>query len=394
MTNLNNSDISKIKYFTLNDAISSPATGKTIFIIANERLTKAGHIGRYYTVFPSFKHFMINRHKYKHCHELLVDHKNNIPNHTGRLVFDFDIKDIEIPKEFKNQIEDTIIEVVERYFNNIDANKFEYIWSTSENPNKFSKHLTIKHLYFDNWMTLSKIFYQLFCIVWDEKYSWIESKKNLIDFQIVRNRASLRMVGSSKINGFPLNLDNEAHKFVDSLIRVYSERHRETEQLVTKDNINPLVHTNVLNELDDYILNATTTQHIVSIPRKIESPAYPKNVYQKAFKLYQQIDPDIFKMGKINGKVMSLLRIKPNNCLLSGKLHEQENAFIVIDKNDAMYIVKFGCYRFCCKTRSIIIGCMTIDNFITSIHPRIEQLKEKAKKMKKRKPLFHLDFNE
>lgn len=209
--------VTNIKYFSIEDAIKAPINSRTVFIIANERITKTGHIGRYYTIFPTFKEFLKNREKYKHCHEILVDHNNNKPNPSGRLVFDFDIKtndeenslknEIVVPKNFKKQIENIIIDVIESYFNGVDVNKIEFIWSTSQNPKKISKHLTVKNLYFDDWINMSKIFYQLFCILWDNTYLWIKSDK-LIDFQIVRNRGSLRMVGSSKIGGNPLIFDN------------------------------------------------------------------------------------------------------------------------------------------------------------------------------------------
>ena len=84
--------------------------------------------------------------------------------------------------------------------------------------------------------------------MWDEKYLWIKSIK-LIDFQIVRNRGSLRMVGSTKIsNGYPLIFDNEKHKLTDSLIKIYFKDRRDEEQLITSHNINPHVFENILEK--------------------------------------------------------------------------------------------------------------------------------------------------
>ena len=145
------------KCFSIDDAINVPMDTKTVFIIANERTTKKGHIGRYYMVFPSFKFFLKNRNKYKHCHEILIDHKNNETNCAGRLVFDFDIKTSEtglnglpkkIPDNFKEIIENTVYEVIEKYFNNVDSDKFVFVWSTSSNPNKFSIRNKFNHFIF------------------------------------------------------------------------------------------------------------------------------------------------------------------------------------------------------------------------------------------------------
>lgn len=385
--------ITDTKYFRMDDAINSPIYSRTAFIIANERITKSDSIGRYYTVFPTFKDFLKNRDDYKHCHEILVDHINNKSNIAGRLVFDFDIKTIPdtlessneklvVPKNFKKQVEDTIFEVAERYYKNVDSNKFEFIWSTSQNPKKFSKHLTVKNLYFDNWIAMSKIFYQLFCVVWDESYSWIHSSK-LIDFQIVRNRGSLRMVGSTKINGYPLTFDNEDHTLMDSLIRIYFKKHREVEQLVVRENINSGVFDNILCEPE-----SESSEQFFKIdfnPKKIEKPEYDKKIYETVYEMYNIISPGVFKMGKINGKIMSLIRNKPNKCILSGKIHEQENAFCIITKGDDSYSVRFGCYRFCHKKKTVYIGSVSIDNLIITINPDFEPLKT-SKKLRKKLP--------
>lgn len=366
-------NVSDIKYFTIEDILKAPVNTKTAFIIANERITSKGHVGRYYTIFPAFQEFLNNRNKYKHCHELLVDHKHNKPDLSGRLVFDFDIKtsclqnDNIIPTKFKDQIEDIVVAVVEKYFVDVDTDKFEFIWSTSQNPKKFSKHLTVKNLCFDNWIYMSKTFYKLFCILWDEKYLWIKSCK-LIDFQIVRNRASLRMVGSSKINGFPLIFDNEKHTLSDSLIRVYSEKDRKKEQIVTRKNIISYVFDCVIYENTDDI-SAEQSFKIGCYPKKIERPVYDKIVYEKAYHIYNVIHPNVFKMGKINGRTVTLIRKKPYKCLMSGRLHESENAFIRIHQDNGLYVIEFGCFRYCYRKKTICIGSISIDNLIVMIHP-------------------------
>jgi len=388
-----NKSITATKYFTMNDAINSAIKSKTAFIIANERTTASGQIGRYYTVFPTFKEFLKVRDTYKHCHEILIDHVNSRINQSGRLVFDFDIKIannsdtaqkdcVIVPKNFKKQIEDTILEVVEKYFNNIDIEILDFVWSTSQNPRKFSKHLTVKNMYFDDWIGMSKIFYQLFCIVWEEKYFWIKSFK-LIDFQIVRKRGSLRMVGSKKIDGYPLVFDDDKHILTDSLIRIYFKNQRINEQLVTKDNINNGVFDNVLgvvtNDDDD------TEQFDFSTlkPTKIEKPVYKQEIYEKAYEMYNTIRPGVFKMGKINGKIMTLIRIKATKCILSGKIHDKENAFLIINQNEDAYSIKFGCFRFCHKDKTIYIGSISIDNLITMINPNFEPPSKPVRRKKK-----------
>ena len=331
------------RYYSVKDALNAPMKSRTVFVIANERATKEGGVGRYYTVFPSFKLFLRYRNRFPHCHELLVDHSNNKANPAGRLVFDFDIKKKAdgptISKGFKGQIEDTIIEVCEQYFTDIDTSKFEYIWSSSSNPNKVSKHLTVKHLYFDDWIKLSKIFYQLFSITWDEKYKWIEAEK-LIDAQIIRRHGSLRMVGSTKINGFPLTFDDPTHKLTDSLIRIYLKAERHSEQTISVSNLVEGVLEDVL-EWSEPKINTSIHTHTHTYGNGFANsdhdacdPAYPLDIFKAAFEMYDEIHKGIFRMGKIHGKHMSLIRQQPSKCSISGRQHDSDNAFIVVLSNE------------------------------------------------------------
>ena len=369
---MHNKTVTTTKFFTMDGAIKAPIISNAAFIIANEYTKKDGEIGRFYTVFPKFRDFLHNRSLFSHCHEILIDHQNAKSNLAGRLVFDFDIKDVKIPPTFKNQIQDIVCTVVDMYFHNVDESCFEFVWSSSENPQKFSKHLTVKNLYFDDWLQLSDIFYKLFCLEWDKIYEWI-SAENLIDAQIVRQRASLRMVGSSKIGGYPLTLDEECYTLSDSLIRIYNQSTRDSEQLITKDNINACVIENVLGMRQrDYDMftntdggdNMDTIMHSFRIGSssisKSSDPAYKKKVYVKAFELINVLCPGIFKMGKIQDQILILMRIRSAKCLLSNRLHEHQNAYLTIYKDmtskNKRYIVCFGCYRKCSKIKATQIG--------------------------------------
>jgi len=401
---LHNKEIVAKKYFTMDAAIEAPIISNTAFIIANERIKKSGEVGRYYTVFPKFRDFLHNRHLFPNCHEILIDHKNARINVAGRLVFDFDIKDIVITNNFKSQIEDIIYAVVDLYFHDIDESCFEFVWSTSENPNKFSKHLTVKNLCFDNWLKLSDIFYKLFCLEWDRQYDWIHSN-NLIDAQIVRQRASLRMAGSSKIGGYPLTLDDDCFTLTDSLIRIYLKTERETEQLISLDNLNTYVIENVLNMKPNVmdiksndILNTSSTDaeynshfyigsDIISKTARSKGSLYSDNVYSKAFEIINIVCPGIFKMGKIQGKMVSLMRTIPAKCILSSRTHESENAYLIInediDNKKRYYIICFGCYRKCHAKKMVIIGYINKSVSGITFHKYFNYCNEKINKKSK-----------
>lgn len=371
-------------YFSTKDAINAEIDSSNAFIISNERIAKDSHIGRFYTVLPNFKSFLRNREKFPHCHELLVDHKRKNADPCGRLVFDFDIKikkenneddliekmrsrsnvinkvasDFRgaiIPDDFKEQIQDTILSVIETFYRKVDSTIIQYVWSYSKNPNKFSRHLTVKNIYFENWIEMSRDFYKFFCKIWDENRLWIKSNY-LIDFQIIRQGGSLRMVGSSKIGGYPLVLDDNKFTLEDSLIRIYLKSTREQEQLFTEKNLTSSAKK-FINKKTIVIQDKIIQNKIVNI-----DPIYPIEIYTKAFELYNKLDPGVFSMGKINGRSLLLIRKKANCCFLSGKLHESENAYLIINILKDTYNVKFGCFRLCYKFKCVSIGTINKNN--------------------------------
>jgi len=359
------------RYYRLEEARNAPIKSVKPFIFANERLTRTGRAGRYYTVLESFAQFLQDREKYPHAHEILVDHVSAQPDTGGRPVFDFDVKGW-VPSDFKDQVEDTLLEVFERYIPNFDG-RIEFVWSTSQNPSKFSKHLTLRNIYLEPWLQLLRIIYQLFSWTWDEKYFWIHSEK-LFDRQIVRQNASLRMVGSRKLDGHPLVLDDPHYKFKDSLIRIYLVQDFQGVHRIRLDDFSP----KILGDLQEY-WDEPDKQDASSKIKKtdINLPAgptgekysYPSEIYRRAFQLFCRIDPSTFRMGKIKGSLVTLIRLRPRCCLLSGRLHESENAFLIIRIVQGCYSVRFGCYRFCSHKKSAYLGSFGLGGLVI-MHPK------------------------
>jgi hypothetical protein len=271
----------------------------------------------------------------------------------------------------------------------------KFIWSSSQNNKKLSKHLTVKNVYFENWIEMSKLFYQLFSHIWNETYNWITSDK-LIDFQIIKKHTSLRMVGSSKINGSVLTLDNNFYKFIDSLIRIPNnpdaqiltiENHRLTNIVNTiklsESSVKNMLSgdlNSVLN-IKDTIIHKLNNNTVVSI-----KPAYNEKIYKVAFKMINSIQKNVFKMGKINGEYMTLLRMVKANCIVSDRIHESENSFMHIVLKNNMYHVYFGCYRHCSNKSTIDLGTFHYENekwkiIINDYESNLE--KDKLAKIKK-----------
>lgn len=187
------------------------------------------------------------------------------------------------------------------------------------------------------------------------------------------------MTGSSKLNGFILELDDKSHTLQDSLIRIYFGQQKKNEQTVGHDNILPLVFSYILKEGTKNDILSSFISSVPSFSNKLEAPCYDIIVYQKAYEMYNSIHPEVFKMGKINGKYMLLIRLKSNNCLISSKIHDHENGFMIIDKEEDVYLIRFGCYRYCGKTKYIQIGSMTVDNLVVMFNDNFQPINHSRK---------------
>ena len=410
-------------YFTMNDAINCEIDADAPFIIANERPTKDGHIGRSFKVFESFEDFMELRENYTHSHEVLIDHVKIKPERSfGRLVFDFDIDkkyDGEnfVPDGFKKQIEEIIYKTIDDYYHDIQIDKLKFVWSSSENPKKCSKHLTVKNFCFYDWLVQCKRFYKLFQKTWkDSPYTWISPEK-LIDAQVVRRHGSLRMVGSSKIGGFVLNLDDpENCTFEDSLIRIYRPKVYNKEQIITQLNENDGLD-DIMKEIDprhksefEIIASVGTTYQLFDTPDAFGEDANPDNhppedfgesVNKLAVRMVNMLLPHTFEKGKINKNIIGLLRKKPGSpiiCPISGFKHDKENSYLVINKYNDIIYVSYGCHRNCGLRKTMILGYFIWykGKYLPTINQifarRYSSFKKKNKK-KKEDPLFLLKLN-
>lgn len=345
-----------IESFTIQDAINTDIDSNTVFIIANERIKKNNRTGRYFTIFPSFKSFLKVRDRYQHCHEILLDHKNNKKNPSGRLVFDFDIVSEYIPDNFKDQIEYTVCDVAKRYMRDVDADRFEFVWLSSENTKKFSKHLVVKNMLFDDWMRMSSLFYRLFCDIWDRSQIWIKSK-DLIDFQIIKKNASLRMAGSRKVDGNVLTIDDARMKLEDTLIRVYLSKQKKNEQMVTKKNIQKEVFDTILKPKHTHVHEG----RLRSVKMNTEPIKFEDSVYKRAFEEYNKLFPKVFQLRRHCEDKIFLTRVIPSECNVCKKIHDNENACLHLIMDSGLYEIYFQCYRNC-ENRVLYIGSLTIGN--------------------------------
>jgi hypothetical protein len=279
------------------------------------------------------------------CHELVIPrtYDNHLIKCQGRLVFDFDIKFENIKKnfkfdnyKFKKLIENTINNVFNKYYKNVDISKFVYVWLNSENKKKISKHLIVKNCFFcQDWLSQIKQCYEFIDseIKKDYRYHWIQSD-DLIDFQLARNKASLRMPYNSKLGGSTI-LFEDKKTFYDGLIYPYKIEDRKKEQRINFSNC---------------IYKYEEKKYLFDDAREIEEIYKYWNIFNTP-----NYNNDVFKVGKEDKCFINLIRTKPAECLISGKFHENDNAYLYIDNKNNVH---FCCRRGCSKNgkKSIMIS--------------------------------------
>lgn len=327
---------------------------------------------RQYYLFESFDIFLNLREEYPNCHEIMANHINNGIDTAGRLFFDIDSKK-KPTKNFKAEFEKLLMDIFEKYTIGIDLTKILFIWASTTRKNKFSKHLTVKNIYFDDWINLSKLFFEFVSIE-------LQSNKVIdveyLDNEIYKAHASMRMVGSSKIDGYCLILDNPNFKLEDSLIRIYNEKNKKKEQHVTIDNfrISSIKKCGLLEYLK---IEGNNYCHVTTmrIPRNFEKKSFMGTEYEYIFNLVMEnidkIQPNTFFRSSRESYCaekktfsMDLDRINPNYCIYTDNrikqdtytIHDSHGAYIFvspvyIDSSKDNFVVSIGCYKKSCSEK-------------------------------------------
>lgn len=281
--------------------------------------------------FDNFEHFLNNKNRYGSLHEIVHYADQNKPigsffnRKDGRLCFDFDMamdEQLFDIKKWTNDIETTIKKVSSKIYHRIDPDMLLFVWSRSQNPNKISMHLTVKNLYFADWIPMSRQFYNEFELEWNDNHHYIGTD-SFLDKQIIRKNASLRFVGSTKRDGTGL-LELIKYEFVDSLIRPPHLCGTNGEQSVMYEQlVYPFENTkSKRSKLFTMTDRTNRTFDVNDLP------------FMNAFKIHDKI---------IEGFVIiyNLRRKIPSECIVCHRVHEHDNAFIKIENGTTTY----HCYR-------------------------------------------------
>ncbi len=392
------------EYYTLNQAKKHKSKTRPYpFIIAhecdkefknrstNEMQTKT----REYLVFDDVEQFQEVRSRFPHAHEVIWD-RYVLGKQQGRLMFDFDFNEPWygcIPKfvspTFQQDIQDLIIKTFDTYYDDVDCSKFVFIWLISDIEIKWSKHLIVKNAYFsEDWKVQSQIFYSLMLGIAEETPTFLPPIKEggdeipnnkkiqcdtskLIDTQVARANATMRMMGSSKLSGKVLKLESPSDAtFYDTLVQLYRRVDVKTEQHIMEMSLKKKMLDKLFYEettrmmLNKYYKQACKYAFIdvTDFEQNLKTRDIDGGEVTQSFKIFEHhycnhfnIDNQmVFRVKSCVGSLINLERICGDKCMISGKYHTSENAFLTVPHEGVVY---FHCRRGCDKDDKKSVRC-------------------------------------
>lgn len=304
---------------------------------------------RKYVVFDGIAEYLryFKQGRYTTCHEVILnsnyDPKSEVAGHPA---FDLDIKldkNIQIPDKWQQDLQDDLLYVLKIQYPDADFNlqipDSEWVWISSDNPTKISKHLILRSIVFSMWKSQMKILIDTLRNMQQKKSS--QHIIDCIDSSITRNLGSLRLPLNSKkpveIDGhtysYPLHFDNPKHTFLDGIILLHDDTgyiSRSSTYLTPSD-----LH-------EEY-----TQKYSIHVEKRISSieqldDESEDELVQCFYKLNKRIDTGLQVSGS-SGGFLQLRRYQPGLCPISRRIHESDGAYMFKKGYNIMY----GCHRGC-----------------------------------------------
>jgi hypothetical protein len=349
-------------------------SGLIPFVIAHEvRETYKDNTGteklrtRVFYAFDSIEDFIQRRDDYPNSHEVIWD--RYVPEkQQGRLIFDFDfeepwagVKPNFVPKDFEKRIQEIVVLTFNKFYINVDTSKFVWVWLVSDVEHKWSKHLIVKHAFFSHdWKSQSAIFYNLFLSTAAKSgYFPITPFEKLVDTQVARNAATMRMCGSSKIGGKVLRLESPKDAtFEDTLVQLHSYKVSKNEQQITEAQLKKDVLSHLFFEKpeevmkDRFLKNSCEKCHIdLSSYYETSDVIVTQEKTREAFEAFEAqhceffnvTKQDVYALGSTLSQYIVLKRLKSAPCMISGKVHDAENACLIVNENSVLFYCRRDC---------------------------------------------------
>jgi hypothetical protein len=333
---------------------------------------------RKFLVFHDVIHYLHFIHLYHNSHEVMHGVNEQV-SFSGRLVFDFDIKDDFLSMNgfndqlFHEEVRKMVFQVFHEFYTDIDTSKLHDTWLFCEHEDKYSRHVIYKNAIFcEDWIKQLKIFYNLckYIIERDSMFQFLTDRISFIDDNIARNNATLRLPFNSKLSGKPLLIENYngIGMFFDSLIQYHemneqkicnSQLNKEklfkmfsdkSSSMFDSDNLLQFFQTKTLHykksqqyldkvfkilDWNSYHNNNTysneiNTENINKVLKIIENNKYITNMFTY----------------NVSGNFINLNRKQEQKCFIGSKIHKHRGMYILVLKDS----IRLYCRNPCCKT--------------------------------------------
>lgn len=286
--------------------------------------------------------------RYTTCHEVLIPQSYNMDDDIyGHPAFDIDSTDTSIcPDTLKR---DMMIDIVDtlclqyplhsdkiRSLLHIDST--EWVWMTSPSTKKLSKHLVITGICFTMWRLQMKTLVNTLI-------SLGRSYSSCIDTGIMRRLGSLRLPLNHKRhiyddNGDIISLspslifDNPIHRFNDGLIMIHDSNMHTMRNCIT---LSP-------GDIDSkYTHVAIPSTPNTSISNTIDVDVDVDELVHAFNKIDSLYDTGLQPSTLSPTGYLSLVRKYPGTCPISGRIHDNIDAYIYKKGCKILY----GCHRGC-----------------------------------------------
>jgi hypothetical protein len=364
------------QYYNLNAATKHRTrSGLIPFVIAHEvREVYKDSSGceqlrtRVYYAFDSIQEFERVRKDFPNAHEVIWNRYTS-DKQQGRLIFDFDfdepwagVKPNFVPKDFEKRIQEVVVSTFTKFYSGVDTSKFVWVWLVSDTEDKWSKHLVVKNAFFSHdWKAQMVIFYNLFLSVASRSGHFsITPFEKLIDAQVARNAATMRMCGSSKIGGKVLRLESPADaSFEDTLIQLHTYKTIKAEQNITeaqlrKDVLSQLFFDKPEEVMKDRFLKAGCEKCYIDLSSYYESSSdiiVTQELAMEAFEAFEAqycetfgvLKQDVFALGPASSQYVVLKRLRSAPCMISGKVHDAEHACLIVNSSSILFYCRRDC---------------------------------------------------
>lgn len=312
---------------------------------------REGGAARMYGVFDGIGSYIsyLTKGRYNTCHEVFVSSSFNVSEEfMGRPVFDIDIHLGEgevLPPNWTILLQMDIEYVLGIQYPEVQMSTYlsgytksnPWVWMTSKSIGKISKHLVLGTIAFATWRSQMKLLLAGLKGLKDKKSPDVVIAA--LDDAITRKLGSLRLPMNSKVSNLnaPITFDDSTHTFVDGIVMMHSEVRCSLSggKVLTFDDLSPEYQPKYI-----YVPPSLDISHADEGTDMDESEM---NRYIAIFEKLNKLYSCNLVVAKVSGSIVHLKRTAPGKCLISGKVHDSDNAYL-FTKGSYVY---YACHRGC-----------------------------------------------